>query len=250
MLIILLTLSAIFFFIIILLTESIGGYSIIKTLYSEDFLSALRISLLTSTISTLISTPPALLVSYVLARSGGRIAMITESLISIPYSMTPVALGGLMLLFLTQTWIGRTLDSLFSFVFNINGIILVQSILAFSTMVTPMRAVFESIDIGYEEFSRSLGHKWFSTFINVVLPMARRGILSSVALGFLKAFSDFGATIMIAGMIIGRTATLPATIYVEIGSGNIDIAYALILILMIISLIINIFIRSIRGEVL
>ena len=127
-----------------------------------------------------------------------------------------------------------------------NGAILVQTILAFSAMITPLRCAFESVSIEYEEVSRVMGHGMLSTFINVVLPMAKKGVVSSILMGFAKAFSDFGATIMVAGMIIGKTATLPAAIYVEMGAGNTEAALAMIFLLMVISLIINIVTRLLR----
>ncbi len=106
-------------------------------------------------------------------------------------------------------------------------------------MISPMIHTFKSINVEYEELSRVLGHGFISTFLRISLPLARRGILISFLIGFMKAFSDFGATVMVAGIIIGKTATLPSMIYLQINSGDIEQGLALILLLLLVSLFTN-----------
>lgn len=241
------TLVAVVLSVVAVLVYYIGPLELYRAVVSREFWDALRISLATASIATLLALPPAIAVSYMIARREGTASLVIETLLSLPFTMTPVALGTLVLLLITSTPLGRAIESLFSLLFSLRGAVAVQTVLAFSTMIGPMTSVFENISREYEDVSRTLGHGRLSTFVNIVLPMARRGLVSSALLGFMKAFSDFGATIMVAGMIIGETATLPATIYVEMSSGNTGLALALTLLSMFFSFLVGLLVRIVGG---
>ena len=247
LLIILLTSIGVSIYVMASIISGVGMGALATAFTSWEFRSALTHSLVVAFFATLLATPLAVSIAYVMARRGGLLSLVAESLLTLPFTTTPVAIGSIVLLFIAQTSMGRWLNSVLNLLFTLNGAVLVQFILALSTMLTPMIEAFKTVDVEYEHISRTLGHGFISTFINVVIPLARRGLLSSILMGFMKAFSDFGATVMVAGVIIGRTATLPGAIYVEMSSGNVDIALAMIILSIIVSFTISLLARMFRS---
>jgi molybdate transport system permease protein len=247
MLIILLTSLGVTIYVIASVISGVGMGSLATAFTSWEFRSALTLSLVAAFLATILATPLAISIAYVMARRGGLLPLVAESLLTLPFTTTPVATGSIVLLFIAQTSPGRWLDRILNLLFTLNGAVLVQFILALSTMLTPMIEAFKTVDVEYEHVSRTLGHGFLSTYISVVIPLARRGLLSSILMGFMKAFSDFGATVMVAGIIIGRTATLPGAIYVEMSSGNVNIALAMIILSITVSFTINLLARIFRS---
>lgn len=227
--------------------QNVGISAIVKSFFSEEFEFSLKLSLMTATVATMIALPPSLLLSYFLSRRSSLSSQVTEVLLTTPYTMTPVALGSLILIFITQTTVGRELNGALSLLFSVKGIIFVQSILAFSAMLSPMRIAFETVGTELEEFSRTLGHGRLETFLRVVLPVAKKRILASALIGYMKALSDFGATVMIAGMIPGKTTTLPISIYMHMSMGRINVALAMIVLYVGVSISINVIVRVLGG---
>jgi len=244
---ILLTSIGVSIYVMASIISGVGMGALATAFTSWEFRSALTHSLVVAFFATLLATPLAVSIAYVMARRGGLLSLVAESLLTLPFTTTPVAIGSIVLLFIAQTSMGRWLNSVLNLLFTLNGAVLVQFILALSTMLTPMIEAFKTVDVEYEHISRTLGHGFISTFINVVIPLARRGLLSSILMGFMKAFSDFGATVMVAGIIIGRTATLPGAIYVEMSSGNVSIALAMIILSIIVSFTISLLARMFRS---
>ncbi|WP_428727402.1 molybdate ABC transporter permease subunit [Thermogladius sp.] len=247
MLIILLTTLLVVAYVLGSVVASSGVGSLVAAFTSWEFKSALSLSLVAASLATLLAAPLAVVVAYLLSRRAGFTPLLVESILSLPFMLTPVATGSIVLLFIVQTSVGRALNGAFNLLFTLNGAVLVQFILAFSTMITPMTDAFKNVSVEYEHVSRTLGHGVFSTFFNVVIPLARRGLVSSILMGFMKAFSDFGATVMVAGMILGKTATLPGAIYVEMSTGNVNVALAMILLSVVVSLTISILARVMRS---
>ncbi len=230
----------------LLLSTSIGGFT--RALLSSEALFAIKLSFATATLSSIIALAISIPLAYALARCRFKLRMALDVLVASPISMSPVALGTLMLFTLLKTPPGRALNDLLNIVYNAKGIVLVQTLIATSVMTTSLKGVFSGLDVDYEELSRALGHSWFSTLINVVIPMSRRGLLASYLMGFLRAFTDFGATVMVAGATLFKTSTLPTTIYIAIGSGDFTLALALILLSMIIGVAVVAAVNSLWGE--
>ena len=99
------------------------------------------------------------------------------------------------------------------------GAALAASVVAMPLMVKSARAAIESVDARYEMVSRTFGKGEWETFFRVTLPLASRGILAGVVLSFARALGEFGATLMVAGNIPGRTQTLPLAIYQAVIAG-------------------------------
>ncbi|MGC8983293.1 MAG: molybdate ABC transporter permease subunit [Desulfurococcaceae archaeon] len=238
---------AVSLYIFIGLALGVGLDQLAAAFSSWEFRSALTLSLVAASLATLLAAPPAICLAYILSRRRGFLAVVLESLLTLPFTTTPIAVGSLVLLFITQTAVGRLLNGYLNLLFTLNGAVLVQFILALSTMLTPMIDSFKSVSVEYEHVSRTLGHGVLSTFINVVVPMARRGLISSMLMGFMKAFSDFGATVMVAGIVVGKTATLPGAIFVKMSTGELSTALAMILLSMLVSLVISLAVKVARS---
>ena len=98
-------------------------------------------------------------------------------------------------------------------------------------MIKTTRAAMESVDRNLIKASYTLGHSEWETALRVILPLAKRGIIAGTVLSFARAMGEFGATLMIAGNIPGKTNTLPLTIYTLAGSGDWSQAHVVVLFL-------------------
>lgn len=202
--------------------SSVGLKEAVLTLTSNEVSFALSLSLTTSATSTLIALWLSIHVAYFLSRYDFYGKTLLEVLILLPYALTPVALGTLLLVFFSRTSFGVFLDSLFNVVFNVNALLLVQFLVSFSVMTNALKSYLDSVDVEYESVAYSLGYDRLRTLYKVTLPMIKNGVITAYALGFLKAFSDFGASVMLAGATLFKTSTLPITIYLFMSSGEVD----------------------------
>nr|MBP6599371.1 molybdate ABC transporter permease subunit [Giesbergeria sp.] len=129
-------------------------------------------------------------------------------------------------------WIGRWLQDSFgiNLIFTLKGAVIAATIVAFPLVFKPARAAFEAIDGQVEEAGRVLGISEAGIFWRITLPLAWRGILAGVLLGFARALGEFGATLMVAGSIPGKTQTLSIAIYEAVQAGQDEIANTLVLV--------------------
>jgi molybdate transport system permease protein len=122
-----------------------------------------------------------------------------------------------------------------SFAFTWQGAVVAGFVVALPLMIKASRASIESVDPDYEIASYTLGKGEMSTFFRVTLPLAKRGVIAGLVLSFARALGEFGATLMIAGNIPGKTQTMPLAIYEAVASGDDQRAAILALILTAIS---------------
>jgi len=139
----------------------------------------------------------------------------------------------LILLLGRRGWIGRYIYSLtgWSLAFTWQGAVVAAGVMALPIMVKSARAALESVDARYEMVSFSLGKGEFETFFRVTLPLARRGLVAGIVLSFARALGEFGATLMLAGNIPGKTQTMPLAIFEAFIAGEDRQAQVLALIL-------------------
>ena len=230
----------------VLLSISMGDF--IRALLSSEALFAIKLSFATAIPSSIIALAFSIPLAYALARCRFKLRMVLDSLVASPMSIPPVALGTLILFTLLKIPPGRALNDSLNVVYDVKGIVLVQTLIATSVMTTSLKGVFSSLEVDYEELSRALGHSWFSTLINVVIPMSKRGLLASYLMGFLRAFTDFGATVMVAGATLFKTSTLPTTIYIAMSTGDFALALALVLLSIVIGMVVIAAVNSLWGE--
>jgi molybdate transport system permease protein len=195
--------------------------------------SALALSLKVAGCATALNLVAGVAVGYALARLRfpGRDAI--DSLLTLPMVMPPTVLGYYLLVMLGRRgWLGKWLHDEFNInlIFTWQGAVIAASIVAFPLVFKPARAAFEAVDSQLEQAARVLGISELGIFFRVTLPLAWRGILAGVLLAFARALGEFGATLMVAGSIPGKTQTLSIAVYEAVQAGQEDVANTLVLI--------------------
>ena len=153
-------------------------------------------------------------------------------LLTLPLVLPPTVLGYYLLVVVGRRgWIGGWLEDTLGIrlVFTWQGAVLAAAIVAFPFVCKSARAAFENVDVQLEQAARVLGLGAAAVFFRITLPLAWRGILAGVLLAFARAFGEFGATLMVAGSIPGRTQTLSIAVYEAVQAGQDDLANLLVL---------------------
>lgn len=199
---------------------------------------ALRISLQVALVSTTLATLIGVPFAWWLARTQFRARDLVSALVLVPMVLPPTVLGYYLLQAVgRRSLIGGWLDSAFdfSFVFSWTGAALAAFVVSTPFLVRTAQAGFESVDRVYEEAARTLGRNEFSIFLRVAMPLAKRSILAGMALALARALGEFGATLMIAGNLPGRTQTMSIAIFDAVQTGRTGDAQVLALTLSFVS---------------
>ena len=199
---------------------------------------ALRISLQVALVSTTLATLIGVPFAWWLARAHFRGRDLVSALVLAPMVLPPTVLGYYLLQAVgRRSLIGGWLDSAFdfSFVFSWTGAALAAFVVSTPFLVRTAQAGFESVDRVYEEAARTLGRNEFSIFLQVAVPLAKRSILAGMALALARALGEFGATLMIAGNLPGRTQTMSIAIFDAVQTGRTGDAQVLALTLSFVS---------------
>ncbi len=215
-----------------------GPSSLYSIVSSSEVLYAVKLSLLTAFTSTSLALATGIPLAYALSRYRFKGKSIIETILLLPFAMPPVALGAVLLIFFTNTWVGAVLNNLLRIVFEIPGLIVAQYTVILPMIVRVLKSTFDLVDVKYEFVARTLGYSRASTLYLVLLPMARSGVASAYILGFTRALGEFGASVTLAGATRFKTETLPIAIYLTLSSGEIQLTIALITLLVIVSFII------------
>lgn len=180
----------------------------------ED-LGILGLTLRIAAVSTLAIFPIGLAAGWALARWKGPGRAFVETVLSLPLVLPPTAVGLLLLELLARSGpIGRLLDRLgIEVLFTWRAVAIATAVMSFPLLVRPIRTAFEEIDPRLLGLARSLGRGPVRVFATVAIPIAWRGIVTGVVLAFSRALGEFGATILVAGSIPGRTQTLALAIF-------------------------------------
>ena len=199
---------------------------------------ALRISLQVALVSTVLATLTGVPFAWWLARARFRGRDVVSALVLAPMVLPPTVLGYYLLQAVgRRSLIGGWLDSAldFSFVFSWTGAVLAAFVVSTPFLIRTAQAGFESVDRVYEEAARTLGRTELSVFLRVSVPLAKRSILAGVALAMARALGEFGATLMIAGNLPGRTQTMSIAIFDAVQTGRTGDAQVLALTLTFVS---------------
>jgi molybdate transport system permease protein len=178
--------------------------------------SALRLSFQVALVAALLSLPFAVAAGYVLARFRFLGKWVMQVLIDLPLVLPPVVTGYLLLVgFAPHSAIGSILGKWLGIkiVFTWLGAALASAVVSFPLMVRAIRLAFQEVDPRFEMAARSLGASRLDAFFTIALPLARRGLIAGFMLAFARGLGEFGATIMVAGNIEGKTRTIPLAIY-------------------------------------
>ncbi|MEO8153252.1 MAG: molybdate ABC transporter permease subunit [Rhizobacter sp.] len=193
----------------------------------------LALSLKVAGWSTAINLVLGVAVGYLLARRRFFGREFVDAVLTLPMVLPPTVLGYYLLVVIGKRgWLGSWLYETFgiNLIFTWQGAVIAATIVAFPLVLKAARAAFEGVDPQLEKAGRVLGLNEWEVFFRVTLPMAWRGILSGVLLAFARALGEFGATLMVAGSIPGRTQTLSVAVYEAVQAGQDSLANVLVLI--------------------
>jgi molybdate transport system permease protein len=191
---------------------------------------SLRVSLLATAVDALVGIPLA----YLLAkrRFWGRQAL--DVLITLPLVLPPTVTGYYLIVLLGRRgWLGGPLYAAtgWTLAFTWYAAVVAATVMALPLVVRTTRAAIEAVNPDFERAAFVLGRPEWRTALEVTLPLARRGIVAGLVLAFARALGEFGATLMLAGNIPGRTTTVPLAIYTAVSTGEAGEAQALVLLL-------------------
>lgn len=164
-----------------------------------------------------------------------------DTLLTLPMVMPPTVLGYYLLVLVgRRSTFGAWLHDSFgiNLIFTWQGAVIAATVVAFPLVFKPARAAFEAVDSELEQAARVLGVSELAVFFRVTLPLAWRGILAGVLLAFARALGEFGATLMVAGSIPGKTQTLSIAVYEAVQAGQDDTANMLVVITSIVCVVV------------
>jgi molybdate transport system permease protein len=189
-----------------------------------------RFTLGVSALSTLLILPAGLALAWLLARYRWRGKSLVETLVALPLVLPPVATGLILLKLMGRRGpLGRFLQEMgLEVVFTWRGVVLALAVMSFPLLVRGARVAFEEVDPRLEQAARTLGASRSRVFFTVTLPLAARGILGGTLLAYARSIGEFGATIMVAGSIPGKTETLSLAIYQLVQLGRDADAFRLV----------------------
>jgi len=212
--------------------------ALIESILSGEIQFAIRLSLITSVISTafciIVSVPAA----YALARYDFPGRNIINTLLDIPLALPPLVAGVALLILFGTTSFGKGLaDAGIKFVFTPLGIIFAQFFVNMPFMFRVLRSTFQGINPRYEYVAQTLGSTEAGAFWRVTLPMARNGLMAGSIITWCRGIGEFGAALMVAGSTRMQTETLPISLYLNMSCGELPLAIASATILIVISLV-------------
>ena len=195
-----------------------------------ELLGILGLTVQIAVVGTAINLPIALGVSWLIVKRRIPGRLVFDALVSLPLAVPPVVVGYALLLLLGNRGpVGGLLNDLgIELVFTWFAAALAAAVVSFPLMARAVMVAMGGVDEHLEMAARSLGASALRVFFTITVPLAYRGILAGVLLGFVRAISEFGATIVVAGNIPGKTQTLPLAIYSEVLLGDDAMAVRLI----------------------
>ena len=204
----------------------------------NSVLFSLRLSFQVAAVATFFIIVIGVTIAYFLAQRNFRGKELLDMLFTLPLVLPPTVTGYyLIILFGRNGIIGNPLYTWtgWSIMFSWHAAVLASFVVALPLMIKTTRAAIETVDKNLIHASYTLGHSEFKTTVRVILPLAKRGILAGAVLSFARALGEFGATLMLAGNIPGKTDTMPLAIYSLAGSGEWSQANGMVILLTLMS---------------
>lgn len=201
----------------------------------------LYLTIKVSLIATLFVAVIGIAIAYLLARRNLPGKNLIDALILLPLVLPPTVTGYYLIVLFGKTGIiGKYIYSFtgWSIAFTWQAAVLASVIVAMPFMIKTARAAIESVNIELEKVAYTLGKSEWETMLLVTFPLAKKGILAGIVLSFARAMGEFGATLMFAGNIPGKTNTMPIAIYGAVSAGELGTANLLVLILTFVSIFI------------
>jgi molybdate transport system permease protein len=208
---------------------------------SADTFAALELSLRVAVLATAVNAVVGIPLAYALARRRFRGKAVLDLLVTLPLVLPPTVTGYYLIVLLGRRgWLGAPLYQAtgWTVAFTWYAAVIAATVMALPLLVRTARAAIESVDRDLEKAAYTLGRSEWRTALEVTLPLARNGILAGLVLAFARALGEFGATLMLAGNIPGRTTTVPLAIYTAVQTGESGAALVLVGILTALSCVV------------
>src|SRR2546426_1820742 len=190
---------------------------------SADSLGALGLSIRVAVFATLLNALLGIPLAYLLARRAFRGRALVDLLVTLPLVLPPTVTGYYLIVLLGRRgWLGAPVYAWtgWSVAFTWYAAVIAATVMALPLLVRTARAAIESVDRELEKAAFTLGRSEWRTALEVTLPPARNGIIAGMVLAFARALGEFGATLMLAGNIPGKTTTVPLAIYTAVQTGE------------------------------
>ncbi|MBX3731862.1 MAG: ABC transporter permease [Verrucomicrobiae bacterium] len=214
-----------------------------RALQSPEIRYAVRLSLLSCSLTALLSLWVAVPIGYLMARWPFPGKGLVDALLDIPIVLPPLVIG-LSLLILFQTPPGRAVERVIPMTYAVPGVILAQFMVACAFAVRTLRATFDQISPRHEQVAMTLGCTRSQAFWRVVLPEARRGVLTAGTLAWARALGEFGPILVFSGATRMKTEVLSTTVFLELSVGNLEAAVAVSLLMVAAAIGVLLLIRS------
>ncbi|QGZ42048.1 molybdate transport system permease protein [Pseudoduganella flava] len=199
----------------------------------QEAWTALGLSLKVALWATAIDIVLGVALGWLLARVRFPGRELLDALLTLPMVMPPTVLGYYLLVVIGRNGpLGRWLHDAFgiNLIFTWEAAVLAAAVVALPLVLKAARSAFETVDPQLEQAARVLGISSFAVFLRVTLPLAWRGVLAGALLAFARSMGEFGATLMVAGSIPGKTQTLSIAVYEAVQAGQDDTANLLVLV--------------------
>ncbi len=205
---------------------------------SAEALSALGLSLRVALLATALNAVIGIPLAYVLARRRFPGRAVVDLLVTLPLVLPPTVTGYYLIVLLGRRgWLGAPLyvATGWTVAFTWYAAVIAATVMALPLLVRTAHAAIQSVDRDLEKAAYTLGRSEWRTALEVTLPLARNGILAGLVLAFARSLGEFGATLMLAGNIPGRTQTVPLAIYTAVQTGEAGEVLALVGVLTVLS---------------
>ncbi|MBR1478167.1 MAG: molybdate ABC transporter permease subunit [Lachnospiraceae bacterium] len=191
-----------------------------------------KVSIVATILTTVLALPLALFITGL-----RRTRQVFDALLSLPLVLPPTVVGFfLLILFGSNSILGRFLERInIDVVFSTKGAVIAAFVISFPIIYRNARTAFEQIDTDLVDAARLMGYDGIRLFLNVYVPLTFHELMTGVIIAFARAIGEFGATIMIAGNIPGRTRTMSVAVYTAMQSGNRELAYMWTVVILLLS---------------
>lgn len=220
---------------------------LLRALRSPEIRYAIKLSLISSTITTILSLWVAVPLGYLMSRHPFPGRNLVDGIIDIPIVLPPLVLG-LSLLILFQTAPGHFIERFVPVTYAIPSVILAQFSVACAFAVRTMRVTFDQLNPRSEQVALTLGCNRSQAFWLVVLPEARRGLVTAAALAWARSLGEFGPILIFSGATRMRTEVLSTTVFLELSVGNLEAAIAVSILMILAAVLVLVLLRFAGSE--
>jgi len=207
----------------------------------QEALTPLLLTLKVASFATFASFAVGVTLAALMARLRFPGRELADAVLTLPLVMPPTVLGYYLIVLLGRNgWIGRWLNETFgiSLMFTWQGAVVASAVVSLPLVFKSARTAFESVDRNLEKAARTLGSSEIGVLLRISFPLAWRGILAGSMLAFARAMGEFGATLMVAGNLPGKTQTLSLAVYNAVQAGNDRLAALLVLVISAVCIVI------------